>query len=212
MSTRHASLLPSSSRKRVVMNSSKPARKLVQRSDGTGLLKSASSPQSITQPRSERRSSLPPVSIQKEATATAGDLMRACSATLRPEDSIERAARVMRETQDGSIPVVDVAGRLIGIVSHRDITVKLVAMRASIPHAQVSDCMDRGAFALSADCTLQSCLSAMSWHQVKWLPIVDEDHRIIGTVSRSDLACYVCEHSQELEPGTITDVLWALAS
>jgi CBS-domain-containing membrane protein len=117
----------------------------------------------------------------------------------------------MRETHDGSIPVVDGTGRLIGIVTQSDITVKLVAMGASIPHAQVSDCMTGEAFACSADCTLEGCLSAMSWHQVTRIPIVDDEHRIIGTVSRSDLASYVCEHPHGFEHGAITDVLWAFA-
>ena len=209
MSTRHASLLHLSGRKPLI-DSNKPVRKAV-RSDGAALLKIGGSTQSIRRPLNARRAFQSHVSINKEARATARDLMRACPVTLRPEDSIERAARVMRETHDGSIPVVDGAGRLIGIVSYRDITVKLVAKGASIQHAQVSDCMTGEAFACSADCTFESCLSAMSWHQVKRLPIVDDDHRIIGTVTRSDLACYVCEHPHELEPGAITDVLWALA-
>ena len=146
------------------------------------------------------------------ARVTARDLMKACSVTLRPEDSIQRAARFMRETESGSVPVVDGIGRLIGIISDRDIAVKLVALGASIPHAQVSDCMIGEAFACSIDSSLESCVSAMSWHQLKSIPVVDDEQRILGTISRSDLACYLCDNQQSSEGDAMTDILWALAS
>ena len=213
MSTRHTTFLPAAIRERTIVESTKPARggSVYRRGNGSQRSRIGSSSQSIRRPLNEEHGSKSPASIERKVRATARDLMNACPATLRAEDSIERAARVMRETQDGSIPVVDRAGRLIGIVTDKDITVKLVAIGASIPHAQVSDCMTGEAFACSADCTLESCLSAMSWHQVKRIPIVDDEHRIIGTVSRSDLASYLCEHPQGLEHGAIADVLWALA-
>jgi CBS domain-containing protein len=212
MSTRRASLRPLSSGKRTITDSGSRARRPVDRGGSAVSSKTGSLLLPFSRLLNERGAITRALNENSKSKVTARDLMRACGATLRPEDSIERAARVMRETRDGSIPVVDGAGRLIGIVSYRDITVKLVAMGASIPHAQVSDCMTPEAFACSAESTLESCLSAMSWHQVKRLPIVDDDHRIIGIVSRSDLACYVCEHPHGLEPGAITDVLWALAS
>ena len=210
MSTRYSTVLSSAP---VEPSKSARGQSVYRRGGGAPLSKMGSAPQSIRRPFNDRHASKRPTSVDKKSKVrtTARDLMKACSATLRPEDSIERAARVMRETHDGSLPVVDGAGRLIGIVSYRDITVKLVAIGASIPHTQVSDCMTGEAFACSAECTLESCLSAMSWHQVKRIPIVDDEHRVIGTVSRSDLASYVCEHPQGLEPDAITDVLWALA-
>jgi predicted transcriptional regulator len=147
-----------------------------------------------------------------EARVTARDLMRACEATLRGEDSIERAAGVMAETNARSIPVVDGPGRLIGMITDRDITVKLVALGASIPHAQVSDCMNREAFACSPDASLEGCVAAMAWHQAGQLTIVDDDHKILGTINRSDLLCYVCEHPHTTEHREmLADMLCALA-
>jgi predicted transcriptional regulator len=143
---------------------------------------------------------------------TARDLMRSCEATLRPDDSIERAARVMRETETGAVPVVDASNRLIGMITGRDITMKLVALGASIPHAQVSDCMNSEAFACSADNSLESCVAAMCWHQVRRLPIVDDEHRVLGTISQRDLARYVCDHPDGVDRQSMADILWALAS
>ena len=142
----------------------------------------------------------------------ARDLMRTCEVTLRPEDSIERAARMMCESEDSAIPVVDVAGRLIGIITPRDITKRLIAAGASVPHTQVSDCMTAEVFACSADHSIESCLSAMCWHQIKQIPIVDDEHKMLGTISQRDLAEYLFEQAHRVEPTEIVDILRALAS
>lgn len=142
----------------------------------------------------------------------ARDLMRTCEVTLRPEDSIGRAARMMCETEDSLIPVVDVAGRLIGVITPRDITMRLIAAGASVPHAQVSDCMTAEVFACSADNSIESCLSAMCWHQIKQIPIVDDEHKMLGTISQRDLAEYLFEQAHRVEPTEIVHILWALAS
>lgn len=124
---------------------------------------------------------------------------------------MERAARLISEADNGAVPVVDGAGRLIGIITDRDITVKLIASGVCVPHAQVSDCMSSEAFACAADNSLESCVSAMSWHQLRRLPIVDDEHRVVGTISLRDLAQYVCEHPERVERQAMADILWALA-
>jgi len=143
---------------------------------------------------------------------SARDLMRICVATLRPEDSIERAARLMSEIDSDAVPVVDGSGLLLGIITDRDITVKLIARGSSIPHAQVSDCMTSAPFACSADNALESCVSAMSWHQVRCMPIVDDEYKIVGTISQRDLARYLCEHPEKVERRAMADILLTLAA
>jgi predicted transcriptional regulator len=143
---------------------------------------------------------------------TARDLMRACAATLRPEDSVELAARLINESGTDGVPVVDISGRLIGIISDRDITMKVVARGRSISKTQVSDCMSHEAFACSADNSIESCVSAMLWHQLSRITIVDYEHRVVGTISQKDLACYLCEYTESLERRVMNDILWALAN
>jgi CBS domain-containing protein len=142
---------------------------------------------------------------------SARDLMSVCTATLRPEDSIERAARLMSESDSSPIPVVDRTGRLLGILTDRDITVKLIARGSSVPHAQVSDCMTSEAFACSAGSSLESCMRAMSWHQVRRIPIVDDDHRVVGILSQGDIARYACEHAERVARSAMINILWSLA-
>lgn len=142
---------------------------------------------------------------------TARDAMTASVVTAKPEDSVARAARLLRETDCGALPVVDGSGRLIGIITSSDITTRLIARGVNVAHAQVGDCMTAQAFAFPADNSIESCIRAMSWHQVKRIPIVDHDHKVIGIICRRDLARYVCEHSGGIGRLALADVVWALA-
>jgi CBS domain-containing protein len=137
--------------------------------------------------------------------------MTASVVTVRPDDSVESAARLMSELDCGALPVVDSSGRLIGIISNSDIATRLIARRISVPHAQVSDCMTDEAFACSAESSVENCIHAMSWHQIKRLPIVDHDHRVIGIISMSDVFRYVCEQKERGRRLGLADVLWQLA-
>lgn len=158
---------------------------------------------------SARKRTQPPEKLCSKLTAR--DLMTASVVTVRPEDSVESAARLMSEVECGALPVVDSSGRLIGIISNGDITTRLIARRISVPHAQVSDCMTDQAFACSVESSAETCIRAMSWHQVKRIPIVDHDHRVIGIVSMSDVARYLCEQNEGGPRVGLADVLWQLA-
>lgn len=148
---------------------------------------------------------------QQKSNLTARDLATNCVPTIRPEDSIERAARLMSEADCGAIPVVDESNRLVGIITNKDITVRAVARGLSIPHAQVSDCMTRQAFACSIHNTLESCVRGMSWHQVRRIPIVDDDHRVLGMITQGDLARYVFDHPEQVRIDMLEDIIRALA-
>jgi len=133
------------------------------------------------------------------ASLSAGDVMTARVMTVRPEDSIEAAARLMSESDCGALPVVDASRQLLGIITDRDIMVRLIAKGMSVPHAQVSDCMTDEAFACDVNSSVESCFFAMSWHQVRRIPIVDQDHRVVGIISKGDLERFLCEQCEEMK-------------
>lgn len=141
---------------------------------------------------------------------TLRSLMTSSVVTTRPEQSVQRAARLISEQGCGALPVVDGSGRLIGIISNGDIARRLVARGLCIEHAQVSDCMTDKAFACPADNSIETCMRAMSWHQVKRMPVVDEDHRVIGIICKRDLARYLCEHADPSEGPSLAELIWAL--
>lgn len=144
------------------------------------------------------------------STLSARDLMAAPVVTVRPEESVENAARLMSERHCGALPVVDSSGRLIGIIACSDITTRLIARGIAVQYAQVSDCMTDQAFACSVDGPIEDCIHAMFWHQVKRMPIVDNDHRVIGIVSMSDVTRYVCAQRDRGRLIGFANALWRL--
>lgn len=118
----------------------------------------------------------------------ARDVMTEDVATVFPNDSIQYAARLMRNEDCGAIPVVNYRGQLIGMITDRDITVRLVAEGYNAAHAPVADGMTRETFACHFSATVNDCMTVMSRHQIRRLPIVDDRDRVVGIVSQADLA------------------------
>ena len=116
------------------------------------------------------------------------NLMTRDVAMVTPRDSVQYAARLMRDEDCGAIPVVNGRKQLVGMVTDRDITVRLVADGYDVNHALVSDCMTDEAFACHVGDSVRECMSVMSRHQIRRLPIVDDNDRVVGIVSQADLA------------------------
>jgi CBS-domain-containing membrane protein len=127
--------------------------------------------------------------------------------SVRPNDLIEHAARMMAECDCGALPVVDRGGRLIGMVTDRDITVRLVARGRDTRRARVEDCMTDEVFSCHIFDSVEDCMQEMSRHQVRRLPIVDNRNRIVGIVSQADLARYAELHRGHGERRAIADTL-----
>jgi CBS domain-containing protein len=132
--------------------------------------------------------------------------------TISPEDSIKQVVRILGESGLGALPVVDGSGRLLGTITERDIAVRVIARGESIRKARVSDHMSSETFACSAGVSIEDCMRAMSWHQVRRIPIVDDDHKLIGILSQVDIARYICEQPEHVKHQMMAGVLLALAS
>ena len=105
---------------------------------------------------------------------------------VRPDESLQRAAQVMDELNVGSLPVCDRTG-LVGMITDRDITVR--AMAAGLPSdTQVSDVMTDHARWCTGEQSVQEAMQQMADVQIRRLPVVDSEHRVVGIVSLGDLA------------------------
>ena len=118
----------------------------------------------------------------------AGDMMTRNVSTVHPNDTAQRAARLMRDEDCGALPVVDRQGRMIGMVTDRDITIRLVADGADPRYAQVQDCMTDEVFACHVNDPIEGCIRAMRQHQVRRMPVVNDRNQILGIISQGDLA------------------------
>ena len=102
-----------------------------------------------------------------------------------PGDSIQNAARIMRDSDTGAVPVVD-NGRPVGIVTDRDIVVRAVADGAQLDRP-VREIVSGDVVCVTPDMSTREAADLMSEHQVRRLPVV-ENNQVVGIVSIGDLA------------------------
>ena len=112
-------------------------------------------------------------------------------------DVIE-VARMMAEHNVGSIPVLDETGRLEGIVTDRDICVRVVALGKSY-ETPVRDIMSRSVQTVHPDADLKDVESLMRDRKIRRVPIVDDQMRLKGFISLADLARHCDSRKQARE-------------
>ncbi len=105
---------------------------------------------------------------------------------MQPDGRVDEAARRMRFFKIGAIVVVDERGGMIGIVTERDITQRVVAERRDPTTVPLSDVMTPNPDALAPDDTAQDALDLMRLRGYRHLPVVDRG-RLVGMVSVRDL-------------------------
>ena len=107
-----------------------------------------------------------------------------------PSDMVLDAARLMKGGNIGSIPVIenDQTMRLVGIVTDRDLAMKIVAEGQEAKSTRVEAAMTRKVVTCGANEDLQKALDAMAEHQLRRIPVVDADNRVIGIIAQADVA------------------------
>ena len=112
------------------------------------------------------------------------DIMTPNPRTVSPDDSIESAARIMRDEDTGAVPVVQ-DGRPVGMLTDRDIVIRVVAEGGTAK--SVREVVTGRVISVSPDATTREATDLMSEHQIRRLPVV-ENERLVGIVSLGDLA------------------------
>ena len=119
------------------------------------------------------------------------DVMSKDVQVARPHDTIQEVAARMTAGDFGFIPVAD-GDNLVGAITDRDIAIRAVASGAA-PTARVVEFLSRDALVVRADDDLKAALDLMSSRQIRRLPVVDGDGRLVGVVSLGDLSTRVKE-------------------
>jgi len=104
-----------------------------------------------------------------------------------PDDNVQQAARMMREADVGVLPVGE-GDRLIGMVSDRDIAMRLTAEGRDPARTKVRDVMSPDVRYVYEDENLEHVAENMAEQQVRRLPVMNRDKRLIGIVSLGDIA------------------------
>jgi CBS domain-containing protein len=110
--------------------------------------------------------------------------------------SVVEAARLMREQHIGSLPVTE-DERLVGMITDRDITTRVVAESAAPETTSVGDVFSRDLVSVEPNNDLDEALQLMARHQVRRLPVV-ENGRLVGMVAQADIALKNNERTGEL--------------
>lgn len=115
------------------------------------------------------------------------DVMVADVVTIEPSASLVAAARRMRDANIGMLPVVD-RGRVVGVITDRDIVVRAVAHERDPLTTRVSDCLSEGVIPAHPDWPTEQAIVTMAQAQVGRLPVLDDGQRLVGVVTLSSMA------------------------
>ena len=106
---------------------------------------------------------------------------------IHPQSGLQQAAMTMRKLDVGALPVVK-EGKLKGIVTDRDIAVRAVAESRDLTTTLVDDVMSRDVLSVREDDDIQTAAQVMADRQVRRLPVLDRQGKLIGILSMADLA------------------------
>jgi CBS domain-containing protein len=112
--------------------------------------------------------------------------MTAQVATARPGDSIRKVASVMANVDSGAVPVIE-DGKVVGLVTDRDIVLRVVAEGRSFD-SPISEVMSEGVQTVSEDDNVADAAGKMASHQIRRLVVTGEKGNLVGILSLGDIA------------------------
>ena len=108
------------------------------------------------------------------------------------------AARLMRDEDVGLVPIVE-GERLVGTVTDRDIALRVVAEGKTPESTTVGEIASRELVTVDPQQDLDEALRLMARHQVRRLPVVEEDGKLVGIVAQADIA----QHASDAQTGDV---------
>src|ERR687884_59538 len=118
---------------------------------------------------------------------TVREVMTSKLCSIDTDKPVAYAARMMRDEDVGVAPIVE-GDRLVGVLTDRDIAVRVVAEGLDPERVKVSEVGSRDVVTLDPKQDLDEALRLMARHQVRRLPVVEEDGRLVGVVAQADVA------------------------
>lgn len=123
------------------------------------------------------------------------DVMTKDPVCATPDDSAEDVARLMKENDIGPVPIVEGAAskKLVGIVTDRDLALKVVAEGRDPSTTRVRDVMTQDVVTCRVDDEVDDIMRSMSRHQLRRILVVDENDKLIGIIAQADIATRINE-------------------
>ncbi len=131
------------------------------------------------------------------------EIMKPNVESVREEDSVLDAAKKMRVANVGFLPVCDDERHVLGTMTDRDIVLRVVAADKLPSEVRAAEAMTREAVTCSAEDDVRDAEKTMAKHQKSRIMVVDDEGKIEGVISLSDIA----DHEEPVEAGrTLHDV------
>jgi CBS domain-containing protein len=128
------------------------------------------------------------------------EVMTANPRTVEAGKPVTEAAKLMRDEDVGMVPVVE-GDKLIGTVTDRDIAIQVVATGKDPSSTTVRDVASTNLVTIDPQQNLDEALRLMAQHQVRRLPVVEEDGKLVGVVAQADVA----QHTTDEQTGELVE-------
>lgn len=136
---------------------------------------------------------------------TARELMTSPAECVNERDTVQEAARMMKELQVGMLPICGTDERLAGTITDRDIVVNCVAEGMDTSSTKVSEYAQGKPVTIGANDSVEEAIRTMQKHQVRRLPVID-GHSLVGMLAQADIARFYDKNSTgELVEGISRD-------
>jgi CBS domain-containing protein len=118
-----------------------------------------------------------------------------------PEDTVSDVAKLMKREDIGPVLIVDNerARTLVGIVTDRDLAIKVVAEGRDPQNTRVEEVMTRKLITCYADEDVENAMKSMAQYQLRRIPVVGENMKLVGIISQADVATRVDEPEKTAE-------------
>jgi CBS domain-containing protein len=121
------------------------------------------------------------------------EVMSRAPRTVSEASSVVEAARTMRDEDVGGVPVVE-GGRLVGMVTDRDIALRVVAEGRGLD-TTVADVASREIVTVDPQQDVDEAMRLMAEHRLRRLPVCEEDGRLVGILAQADIARHAPERA-----------------
>jgi CBS domain-containing protein len=116
------------------------------------------------------------------------EVMTKSPRTVRPDDTAVDAVKLMRDEDTGIAPITEDDGRLVGVVTDRDVAIRVVAEEKDPRTTKVTEIASQNLVTVDPQQDLDEAMQLMADHQVRRLPVVEDDDKLVGIVAQADVA------------------------
>ena len=106
---------------------------------------------------------------------------------LQPDDTVKDCAELMSNNHIGCVPICDNNKKIVGIVTDRDVILRAIACDKDVNTTDLNEIMSKDVYYCNLNLDVNEAQNLMNKNQIRRLPIVDDDDKIVGIITSGDL-------------------------